>query len=399
MNRILLAAAWISLCLRGPAASTPDKPNRLTPEEISQGWLLLWDGETMFGWEPHGAAEWRISNGALVADSADGGWLGATTEFADFILKLEFRTAADSNSGIFLRAAREGAPNLTGYELQIYDQHPAGYNTGSLVNYARASEAKIVPGQWNSFEITAAGSHFVVLYNGKKVLDAAVSKHAVGVIGLQYNRGKKVEFRNIKLHPLNLRPIFNGKDLTGWTRLDRPGTKTPAEWTVRDGAIHVEKGPGELETDLTWDDFVLQIEARCNALSPAHHPNSGIFFRGDKSKFWDGYEAQIRNEYREGNRALALDYGTGGIYHLQPARRVVSNDNEFFTNTIVAQGRQVSVWVNGFQVSNYYDNRPEGSDLRTQVRLGAGPIGLQAHDPTTNLDFRNIRIASLPKRD
>ncbi|HYM11866.1 MAG TPA: DUF1080 domain-containing protein, partial [Bryobacterales bacterium] len=357
------------------------------------------DGETMFGWEPHGAAEWRISNGALVADSADGGWLGATTEFADFILKLEFRTAADSNSGIFLRAAREGAPNLTGYELQIYDQHPAGYNTGSLVNYAKASQATIVPGQWNSFEITAAGSHFVVLYNGKKVLDAAVSKHAVGVIGLQYNRGRKVEFRNIKLRPLNLRPLFNGKDLTGWARLDRPGSKAAAEWTVRDGAIHVERGAGELETDLAWDDFVLQLEARCNALNQAHHPNSGIFFRGEKGKFWNGYESQVRNEYREGNRALAVDYGTGGIYHFQPARRVVSNDNEFFTNTIVAQGRQISVWVNGFQVSNYYDNRPEGSEGRTQARLTAGPIGLQAHDPTTNLDFRSIRIAPLPKRD
>ncbi|HYM13650.1 MAG TPA: DUF1080 domain-containing protein, partial [Bryobacterales bacterium] len=230
-------------------------------------------------------------------------------------------------------------------------------------------------------------------------LDAAVSKHAVGVIGLQYNRGRKVEFRNIKLRPLNLRPLFNGKDLTGWTRLDRPGSKATAEWTVREGAIHVERGPGELETDLAWDDFVLQLEARCNALSQAHHPNSGIFFRGEKGKFWNGYESQIRNEYRESNRALAVDYGTGGIYHFQPARRVVSNDNEFFTNTIVAQGRQISVWVNGFQVSNYYDNRPEGSEGRTQARLTAGPIGLQAHDPTTNLDFRSIRIAPLPKRD
>ncbi len=393
---LLLLAACLSLAHAAPAVAPA--LNRLTPQEIADGWLLLWDGETLFGWESHGAPAWRIANGVLVADSPDGGWLGTTTAFADFVLKAEFRAAADCNSGIFLRSAREGLPHQTGYELQIYDDHPAGYNTGSLVNYAIASEAKIVPGQWNSFEITAAGSHFVAIYNGRKILDAADATHAVGVIGLQYNRGKKIEFRNIKLRPLNLRPIFSGKDLTGWNRVERPAAKVAPEWTVRDGAIHVEKGPGELETELTWSDFILQLEIRCNALSPAHHPSSGIFFRGEKGKFWSGYEAQIRNEYKEGNRAAAIDYGTGGIYRLQAARRVVSNDNQFFTHTIIAQGRAISVWVNGIQVSNYYDNRPEGADVHNNARLGAGPISLQAHDPTTNLDFRNIRIAPLPKR-
>lgn len=398
MNRIvLLAAAWAALCWQSQGAG-PAVVNHLTPQEVAEGWLMLWDGETLFGWEPHGDAEWKVSNGVLLCDSPDGGWLGTTTAFADYILRLEFRIAADGNSGVFLRSAREGPPHQTGYELQIYDDHPAGYNTGSLVNFAKASEAKIVPGQWNSFEITAAGSHFGVIYNGKKILDAADTTHAVGVIGLQYNRGRKVEFRNVRLRPLNLRPIFNGRDLGGWTKVDRPGPKAPPEWSVREGAIHVEKGPGQLETELTWDDFVLQLEVRCNSKSPEHHPNSGVFFRGEKGKFWSGYESQIRNEYKEGNRAAAIDYGTGGIYRLQPARRVVSNDNEFFTQTIVAQGRHIGAWVNGFMVSNYEDARPEGADLRTQARLAAGPISLQAHDPTTNLDFRDLRIAPLPKR-
>src|SRR5262249_36840229 len=161
----------------------------------------------------------------------------------------------------------------------------------------KASDAKIVPGQWNSFEITAAGSHFGVVYNGKKILDAADTTHAVGVIGLQYNRGRKVEFRNIKLRPLNVRPIFNGHDLAGWTKVDRngPPPKAPAppvEWSARDGVIHVEKGPGQLETELTWEDFVLQLEVKCNSKSPEHHPNSGVFFRGEKGRFWSGYEAQ-----------------------------------------------------------------------------------------------------------
>ena len=395
----LRTLALVVLGATAALAAEPNSTNHLTPDEAAGGWLLLWDGETTFGWESHGGAQWRIANGALVADSPEGGWLGTNTSFADFVLRLEFRAAADTNSGIFLRAGRDGAPQQTGYEIQIYDSHPAGYNTGSLVNFAKAAEAKVIPGQWNNFEITANGSHFVVLYNGKKVLDAADTKHAVGFIGLQYNRGQKIEFRNIKLHPLNLRPIFDGKDLSGWVKVDRPGFRSPVDWSVRDGAIHVEKGPGQLETELTWDDFVLQLDVRCNSPYPFFHPVGGIFFRGERGKFWSGYEAQIRNEYKENNRAAPVDFGTGGLYHLQAARRIVSADNTFFKGTIVAQGRQISIWINGVAVSNHADTRTEGPDLRSQARLLAGPISLKAHDAATSLDFRNIQIAPLPKRE
>jgi len=45
--------------------------------------------------------------------------------------------------------------------------------------------------------------------------------------------------------------------------------------------------------------------------------------------------------------------------------------------------------VNGLQ---------EGMDVLKEARLTSGPISLQAHDPTTNLDFRHLRITILPKR-
>ncbi len=109
MSRILcIAAAWAAICWQAVAAGPNNGANHLTPQEIAEGWLLLWDGETLFGWEPHGSAEWKASNGTLLCESADGGWLGTTTAFADFILSLEFRMPADANSGVFLRSAREG---------------------------------------------------------------------------------------------------------------------------------------------------------------------------------------------------------------------------------------------------------------------------------------------------
>jgi hypothetical protein len=153
-----------------------------------------------------------------------------------------------------------------------------------------------------------------------------------------------------------------------------------------------------LETTNTYQDFILQIDVRTHPRDPNHHPNSGVFFRGDKNGFWTGYESQIRNEFKGQDRTQPVDFGTGGVYHYQPARRVIPNDGEFFSKTIVARGRHISIWVNGIQVSDYTDSRPEGTDARKEARLSIGTLSLQAHDPTTNLDFKNLNIVELPKR-
>jgi len=397
---------WISRCLHLCllAALLPailqaqSKPNALTEREVDEGWILLWDGETTFGWESHGKAEWKTSDGIISASSGDNGWLGTTTPFGDFVLKADFRTGPDGNSGIFLRAASEGEPHKTGYELQIFDEHKE-YKTGSLVNYLKAKAVKTTPNQWHTFEVRAAGDLFVVKLDRKTLLNARDKSHSVGHIGLQYNKDKKIEFRNLKLKPLGLNPIFNGKDLTGWKKVNSPDlSRGTPEWSVQNGIIHVERGPGQIETEQTFQDFVFQLDIRTNPRDSNHHPNSGVFFRGDKGGYWTGYESQIRNEYKDEDRTKPVDFGTGGVYHYQPTRRVIPRDGEFFSKTIAAYGRHIAVWVNGIQVSDYADARPEGADARKEARLTAGTLSLQAHDPTTNLDFRNLKIASLPKR-
>lgn len=192
-----------------PGAGAQSRPNTLTPEESRAGWKLLFDGVTLKGWEPHQAspkepaATWGVADGAIFYEGDRRGWLGTADTFTDFNLKIEFRAGANINSGIFLRSQKEGPPAETGYELQIWDSRPT-YKTGALVNAIEAEPAKIVPDQWNRFEITAQGDHFVVVFNGKKVLDGRDSKHlGPGVIGLQYNTGGgKIEFRNIKVRAL-----------------------------------------------------------------------------------------------------------------------------------------------------------------------------------------------------
>ena len=365
---------------------------------MDEGWVLLWDGETTFGWESFGKAEWKVADGVLSASSGDSGWLASNTPFADFVLKADFRTGADGNSGIFLRSSKEGQPHQTGYELQIFDAHKE-YATGSLVNHLKAKKFKTTPNQWHSYEVRAEGGMFLVKLDGKTLLKGKDVTHAVGHIGLQYNKDKKIEFRNLKLKPLGLRPIFNGKDLSGWQKVNSPDlSRGTPEWTVHQQMIHVERGPGQLETTNTYQDFILQLDVRTHPRDGNHHPNSGVFFRGDKNGYWTGYESQIRNEFKGQDRSQPVDFGTGGVYHYQPTRRVIPNDGEFFTKTIVARGRHISIYVNGIQVSDYTETRPEGTNARKEARLATGTLSLQAHDPTTNLDFKNLSIVELPKR-
>src|SRR5215468_4556600 len=129
------------------------QPNSLSKKEAADGWRLLFEGKTLKGWEPHVGGDWKVEGGAIVCPGSSAGWLGTSDEFGDYVLKLEFRGAEKVNSGVFLRSQKEGQPHITGYELQIWDYQPAGYNTGSLVGSVKAPATKILADQWNSYEI------------------------------------------------------------------------------------------------------------------------------------------------------------------------------------------------------------------------------------------------------
>jgi 3-keto-disaccharide hydrolase len=131
-------------------------------------------------------------------------------DFANFVLKAEFRAHPAVNSALMLR---QGRPQPAGYELQIRDKlltdrTGGSYLTGSIVNVQNAPEGtKILPDRWNSFEVTVNGDHILVLYNGMKVVDVHDSRRQSGAIGLQSAHpedpaGAFVEFRNLKIKKL-----------------------------------------------------------------------------------------------------------------------------------------------------------------------------------------------------
>jgi hypothetical protein len=389
--KTLIPPSMAALLAAALTASAAAAPAQLAPGEAAEGWILLWDGETTFGWAPRGDAQWKVTDGVVTTvPGTGGGMLATTTPFADFELRAEFWVDAEANSGVFLRGPLAGEiTSANAYEVNIYDAHEQ-WPTGSLNEVARGKGRPKTVGTWSRFHLTAQGDALTVRLNRETVADVRDAKHARGVIALQQRTGAGVvKFRNLKLRPLGLTSVFNGKDLAGWKEI--PGrnsvyTVTPEGW------LNVKNGNGDLQTEAAYGDFVFQLDI----ISNGTHLNSGVFFRAQPGQFWSGYESQIRNQWQGEDRTKPVDFGTGGIYNRQPARRVVSTDREWFTKTIIAAGPHLAVWVNGIQVSDFTDPRPPSDNARQGYRAAAGVISLQGHDPTTDLSFRNLRIAELP---
>ncbi|MFZ0964840.1 MAG: family 16 glycoside hydrolase [Terriglobia bacterium] len=398
------------LALLTITATLAARDNTLSPAEVQQGWILLFDGESLYGWTSQGGAQWRVESGTILAESGESGSLRTNSSFADFDLTCDFLIKTDGASGIFLRTDKGGDPEAAGYKLQINNKD-AKFPTGSLVGQVKASTASVSPNQWHSYSVEAVGDHFVVKLDGNVVLSGDGHKNKVGRIGLQYVPGTPVQFRNLKLRPLGLGDIFNGKNLYQWSEVgaQAPGKKGvikklipvggsghPSDWSIESGAIHVKKGPSELESGPAYDDFILQVDAQADSHKSKEHSSGGIYVRADKASPHTGYEVQIHNEYLGNDPTKPKGVGTGGLASMH-ARRIVSADNQFFKLTVAACGHHISTWVNGYQTADYEDTRADGPDALIQARTLAGPIRLAADDPSSSLDFKSIEVVTLPK--
>jgi hypothetical protein len=401
--RYLLCATTLFLTALPLHAADRDRPNTLTPKEIADGWILLFDGDSTFGWTSPNDSKWTISQGMLAPQAGKPGLLVTTTAFSDYELKLDYRVRSDTEARVHFRCNGEGKVDVPSDKTELRHHGDLWMRmtvriTGNDIPHP--SYESLSNGLFGSF----ASSSFAA--------DSKIEpKPTSGRIALS---GNGVIFRNIQIRPLNLQPISTGKNLAGWKEF--PGRKS--KFTVTpEGWLNIKDGPGDLQTEGQWADFVLQLECRSNG----QHLNSGVFFRCIPDQYQQGYEAQIRNQFtpeatqeytveeydpqtgelkdKKKVKSPAIDYGTGAIYRRQPARRQASKDGEWFTMTVVANGRHIATWVNGIQVTDWTDNRPINMNARQGCRLDKGPISLQGHDPTTDLSFRNFRIAELPGGD
>ena len=225
-----------------PAGALGQTMNTLTAQERAQGWQLLFDGKTLKGWHPSApvpargrgrggapppaqpgalaqvgstptpcataqmgsgaagpsASHWEVVDGLLMPCGEPTGYLVSDHSYKNFVLSIEFKAGEVANSGVYVRSPKENG----GYEVQIWKQQPAGYNTGAIVGTGKTSrDFMFKPDQWNHFQITADGDHLVVVLNGETTLDIRDAKFPEGNLRLQYQQFP-IAFRNIKIRPL-----------------------------------------------------------------------------------------------------------------------------------------------------------------------------------------------------
>jgi Domain of Unknown Function (DUF1080) len=181
----------------------------LAPHSAGQagpGWTVLLDNKTMGEWDKVGETNWRLEDGAVVADkrtSKDPAHLVSKEKYKDFQIYVEFWASDDANSGIFLRCQD---PTKIGdkscYEVNIFDQRPdPTYGTGGIVHFAEVSPMPKAGGKWNTYEITAKGRQITVMLNGQKTVELHNGLFVEGPITLQHGDGV-IKFRKVAIKPL-----------------------------------------------------------------------------------------------------------------------------------------------------------------------------------------------------
>lgn len=181
---------------------------------VPGGWLVrAWNDVSK---PVEGDVKWVVEDGILHGSEQRGTWLMSERQYADFILKYDFKLGEFGNSGCALRAPLAGDPAFDGMELQMADYR---YNTsakdseltGGIYRAIAPIEQVYKPTEWNSYLITLAGSHMHVVLNGVLIQDLDLSAHD----------------QSIKRHDGSLAPPVNdrpSKGHIGFQELSRGGS-------------------------------------------------------------------------------------------------------------------------------------------------------------------------------
>ena len=199
-----------------PAESKPWTPDNstLSEQERKEGFVSLFDGKTLDGWWVLGEKKegFKVNDGAIEWAALGGKGLYTRDRYDNFTLRLDWKINKKGNSGIYLRAPRQGRQSKIGMEFQLQ-----GDSGTTITNQTTAAVYDVVPprvnaakpeGEWNSVEITLNGSKMKAVLNGQVVQDLNLDENEElkprlrrGFIGLQ-DHACYVAFRNIRIKKL-----------------------------------------------------------------------------------------------------------------------------------------------------------------------------------------------------
>tara|TARA_B100001179_G_scaffold5733_1_gene4074 strand:- start:843 stop:1595 length:753 start_codon:yes stop_codon:yes gene_type:complete len=208
--------------------------------------------------------------------------------------------------------------------------------------------------------------------------------------------------------------IFDGKTLKGWNG-------DPKFWSVKDGAITgktTKENPTKGNTFIIWEgktgNFDLRLDYKIIG------GNSGIQYRSFKADGPDewrigGYQA----DFEAGDTFSGICYGERfrGILSLRGKKTIltVGDDGklkkeveDFAKDADIAKAIKKEDWnsyrivARNFNLTHYINGvkTTQVIDRDRKTRRAEGLLALQLHaGPPMNVQFKNIRIKELPKRN
>jgi hypothetical protein len=272
-------------------------------------------------------------------------------------------------------------------------------------------------GQWNRMYIRIIGPYVAVKLNGKTTVDNVIMENYYdpqmpldmrGPIYLQ-THGSETRFRNVFVREIRpeeanralaeigggeegFKPLFNGKDLTGWTN-------ATDSYEIVGGTLVCKSGKhGNMFTKDLYDNFTVRLEFK---LPPGG--NNGLGFRSpisDDDIAYVGMESQILDNTAKKYKNLHEYQVHGSLYGLAPAiRGYLRPVGQWNYEELTLNGDQLTVRLNGFEILNTNIAEVRKKPIDGKEHPGAsrtdGHFGLLGHrDPVA---FRNLRIKRLPK--
>lgn len=184
--------------------------------------------------------------------------------------------------------------------------------------------------------------------------------------------------------------IFDGTSMDGW----KPVENTDS-WKLVDGTLRCQGERSHLfyvGEDKPFKNFEFECEAKTQKNS-----NAGIYFHTRlQEEGWPkyGYECQVNITHKDPKKSGSL-YGV--VNKSADDLKGLIEDDKWYKTSIKVEGRRVVIKLNDKVMVDYTE--PEGQEAFNKSferRLGEGTFALQAHDPISIVQFRNIRVRRLP---
>ncbi len=176
-----------------------------------------------------------------------------------------------------------------------------------------------------------------------------------------------------------LKPIFNGKDLSGW---EVPDGNDEAGWyKAVEGVLKIQSG-SKKKGSILWSkkkyrNFVVEFEFRMGE----GRVDSGVHVR-TKDQIQIGISGSL-------NRDMTCSpYIPGKGYPVEAKNiKKLLKPKDWNTMRIQAIGKEYTVWLQGEKVMTY----------KSDSAIDEGPIGIQLHGGRNMaIDYRKLKLAELP---